>query len=84
VEGKRGRPDGPPQGLMRRTSGRGTGADDLRAFRERLFGCLVQRADALFKLRDAVLAASNARDHGLIGQSYSPECVEEEFRELRL
>ena len=71
--------------MMRRTSGRGTGADDLRAFRERLFGCLVQRADALFKLRDAVLAASNARDHGLIGQSYSPEeCVEEEFRELRL
>jgi len=69
--------------LMRRTSG-GTGADDLRAFRERLFGCLVQRTDALFELRDAVLAASNARDHGLIGQSYSPECVEEEFRELRL
>jgi hypothetical protein len=39
---------------------------------------LVQRADALFKLCDAVLAASKARDHGLIGgQSYSPEeCVE--------
>jgi hypothetical protein len=32
----------------------------LRAFRERLHGCFTRRADALFELCDAVLAASNA------------------------
>jgi len=46
--------------LMRRTSEKGTDVDGLPGFRERLFGCLVRRADALFELCDAVLAASNA------------------------
>ncbi len=45
---------------MEAASGKGTGMNDLRAFRERLHYCLVRRADALFELCDAVLAASNA------------------------
>ncbi len=44
MEGKPGRPVGPPQvaeGLRE-----DAGVDGLRAFRERLHGCLVRRADA--------------------------------------
>ena len=45
---------------MRRASVTGTSTNDLRGFREGLHGCLVRRADALFELCDALLAASNA------------------------
>lgn len=34
--------------------------EDLREFREKLYGCLAQRADALFELVDAVLTTGHA------------------------
>ncbi len=53
-----GRTVGSPQALRRIREG--THVNDLQAFRERLHGCLVRRADALFEVCDTLLAASNA------------------------
>jgi hypothetical protein len=41
--------------------GGGTGAGELARFRDQLYSCLARRADALFELGDAVLAAPAGR-----------------------